>query len=230
MASTLMGLTLLVPIVGAIAVIFVNSSRVRRFAGGVALVTTLLAIWLAVLQYGNPPIEVAWSWIGGLGIHFEFHLDGLASILMVAAAALSASAILFMPHEYKGQEVEQSSFYGWMLVFLAAMIGVALAANTIQFYLFWEALLIPSTAMLAFWGDLENRGKIALKYFVYTHVGAVLILLAILWVYSTTGVTDIYAFRETLASVDPSILRVLIWLFVLGFALIGYVPIPQLAS
>ncbi|MGI6554377.1 MAG: complex I subunit 4 family protein [Bacillota bacterium] len=217
MASTLMGLTLLVPIVGAIAVIFVNSSRVRRFAGGVALVTTLLAIWLAVLQYGNPPIEVAWSWIGGLGIDFEFHLDGLASILMVAAAALSASAILFMPHEYKGQEVEQSSFYGWMLVFLAAMIGVALAANTVQFYLFWEALLIPSTAMLAFWGDLENRGKIALKYFVYTHVGAVLILLAILWVYSTTGVTDIYAFRETLASVDSSILRVLIWLFVLGF-------------
>ena len=89
-----MGLTLLVPIFGAIGVIFVNPSRVRRFAGGVALVTTLIAIWLAVLQYGNPPIEVAWPWIGGLGIDFEFHLDGLASILMVAAAALSALAIL----------------------------------------------------------------------------------------------------------------------------------------
>jgi len=212
-----MGLTLLIPIVGAIGVIFVNSSRVRKFAGGVALVTTLLTVWLAVLQYGNAPIEAAWPWISGLGIDFEFHLDGLSTILMVAAALLTAAAILFMPHEVRGQEIECGSFYGWMLVFLAAMIGVALAANTVQFYLFWEALLIPSTAMLAFWGDNERRGKIALKYFVYTHVGAVLILIALLWVYTTKGVTDIYAFREVLADVDPSILRMLIWLFILGF-------------
>ena len=217
MASTLMGLTLLVPIIGAIAVIFVNSSRVRSFAGGVALVTTLLTIWLALLQYGNAPIEVAWPWIGGLGIDFEFHLDGLASILMVAASFLSTAAILFMPHESRGRDIEQGSFYGWMLIFLAAMIGVALAANTIQFYLFWEALLIPSTAMLAFWGDSENRGKVALKYFIYTHVGAVLILIAILWVYTTKGVTDLYAYREVLADVDPSTLKMLIWLFVVGF-------------
>ena len=217
MASTLMGLTLLVPIVGAIGAIFVTSSRVRKFAGGVALVTTLLTIWLAVLQYGNAPIEAAWPWISGLGIDFEFHLDGLSTILMVAAALLTAAAILFMPHEVRGQEIECGSFYGWMLAFLAAMIGVALAANTIQFYLFWEALLIPSTAMLAFWGDNENRGKIALKYFVYTHVGAVLILIAILWVYTTKGITDIYAFREVLADVDPATLKMLVWLFVLGF-------------
>lgn len=212
-----MGLTLLVPIVGAIAVLFVNSSRVRAFAGGAAVITTLLSIWLAVIQYGGAPIEAAWPWIGGLGIEFEFHLDGLASIAMVAACLLSALAILFMPHEYKGQEVEQASFYGWMLVFLAAMNGVTLAANSVQFYLFWEALLIPSTAMLAFWGDLENKGKIALKYFIYTHVGAVLILLALLWIYTTKGVTDIYAFREVLADVDPSILKALVWLFFIGF-------------
>lgn len=212
-----MGLTLLVPIVGAIAVLFVNSSRVRAFAGGAAVVTTLISIWLAVLQFGNAPIEAAWPWIEGLGIAFEFHLDGLATIAMVAACLLSTLAILFIPHEYKGQEVERSSFYGWMLVFMTAMNGVSLAANTIQFYLFWEMLLIPSTAMLAFWGDLENKGKIALKYFVYTHVGAVLILLGILWVYTTKGVTDLYAFREALADVDPSMLKTLIWLFVLGF-------------
>jgi len=217
LAGTLMGLILLVPIVGALAVLFVNSSRVRAFAGGTAIVVALLSVWLTILQWGKAPIEVAWPWIGGLGIEFEFHLDGLASIAMVVASALTALAILFMPHEYRGKEVEQPSFYGWMLFFLAAMIGVALAANTIQFYLFWEALLIPSTAMLAFWGDLEDRGKIALKYFVYTHIGAVLILLAILWVYTVKGVTDIYAFREALLDIDPAILKVLIWLFVLGF-------------
>ena len=217
MSSTLMGLVLLIPIVGALAVLFVGPSRVRAFAGGTAAIVAVLSIWLAVLQLGNPPIEVAWPWIGGLGIEFEFHLDSLASVAMVVAASLTTLAILFMPHEYRGKEIEQSSFYGWMLVFLAAMVGVALAANTIQFYLFWEALLIPSTAMLAFWGDLENRGKIALKYFVYTHIGAVLILLGILWVYTTKGVTDIYAFREALADVDPSMLKVLVWLFVLGF-------------
>ena len=104
----------------------------------------------------------------GLRIDFEFHLDGLASILMVAAAALSASAILFMPHEYKGQEVEQSSFYGWMLVFLAAMIGVALN-KYYSVHLLWEALLFRPLLCLPL-GDLENRGKIALKYFVTTLV------------------------------------------------------------
>jgi NADH-quinone oxidoreductase subunit M len=217
LASTLMGLILLVPIIGAIAVLFVHSSRVRVFAGGAALLTTLLSIWLAVLQWGGAPIEVAWPWIGGLGIEFQFYLDGLASVAVVVASSLSALAILFMPHEYKGKEIEQPSFYGWMLVFLAAMVGVAMAANSIQFYLFWEALLIPSTAMLAFWGDLENKGRIALKYFVYTHVGAVLILLAILWIYTTKGVTDIHAFREALADVNPAMLKTLIWLFVLGF-------------
>lgn len=217
MASLLMGLTLLVPILGAIGAMFIGPSRVRRFAGGVALITTFLTIWLALLQYGNAPIEVAWSWMSGLGIDFEFHLDGLSSIAMVAAAFLSAIAILFMPHEVRGEKVENGAFYAWMLVFLAAMIGVVLAANSIQFYLFWEALLIPSTAMLAFWGDGENRGRVALKYFVYTHVGAVLILLAILWIYATTGVTDIYAYRDVLASVNPDTLKILIWLFVLGF-------------
>ncbi|HBT20393.1 MAG TPA: hypothetical protein DEA47_03385 [Peptococcaceae bacterium] len=217
MADTIMGLILLIPIIGALGVLFVNPSRVRAFSGGTAAVVTVLSLWLTFLQWGNAPIEVSWPWIEGLGIDFSFRIDGLSTIAMVAASALTALAIAFMPHEYKSKEVEQPSFYGWMMVFLAAMNGVAMAANTIQFYLFWEALLIPSTAMLAFWGDREDRGKIALKYFVYTHVGAVLILLAILWVFTVKGVTDIYAFREALADVDPSILKVLVWLFVLGF-------------
>jgi NADH-quinone oxidoreductase subunit M len=85
---------------------------------------------------------------------------------------------------------EQTSYYVSLLFFMSGMIGVVFSANLIQFYLFWEMMLIPSYFLVSHWGISKKRGSIGFKYFIITHVGALFMLMGILSISTFTGTFD----------------------------------------
>jgi len=131
---------------------------------------------------------------------------------------ISAIAIFFAQDYFKKYEKDYYFIFANMLIFLGGMNGTILSIDTIQFYFFYEMMLIPSYLLLAFYGESENRQKIGIKYFIYTHVGAVLLLVAFLTIFSMYNVTNIDDMRTLLPTLEVPMAKLLFGLIFLGFA------------
>jgi len=191
------------------------------------------ASWLATLISGVSLLSIAatypyvaegdhilsnYPWIPSLGLSFGFYLDNTSFFLSFVIALVSFSACLYSVKYMEGK-LGQATYYSNLLLFMCGMIGVVYASNLIQFYLFWELMLIPSFFLVTFWGESENRRTIGFKYFLFTHAGAVCILLAIAMVYTYTGTFDLITLTQTAAimSLPSNIVPLVFTLFLLGF-------------
>ena len=188
--STLLAL----PILGAIACLFANASGARW----IALLTTLgvfalsVGIWLT-FQIGGPqwqfteyhPIFGAFAW--ALGI------DGIALMLIVLTAFLMPICIAA---SWKSIEKRVQEFMACFLLMETLMIGVFAAQDIYLFYIFFEAGLIPMYLIIGIWGG-ANRIYAAYKFFLYTLLGSVLMLIAMLWMVNYANTTSIPALMET---------------------------------
>ncbi len=162
---------------------------------------------------------------------FGFVLDYLslpiAAIVLILTTAATCYSIGYMSHEEgKGK------YYALLLLYNAGILGVVLATNLLQFYLFWELMLIPSYFLIAQWGTKPQSVTIAFKYFIFTHVGAVCIILGIagIWMLqSAVGLTPSLNMAASIGSVmDLSwavlghplfdLVRILLILFLIGFS------------
>jgi len=150
-------------------------------------VMLLVSAWL-----GNVVETLRWEPIG----YFGFSADGL-SIPVVFTVALLCSVISiysipYMIHRIGGQSRDHGLYYTLYLLYSAGMIGTVLATNLIQFYLFFELMLIPSYFLIARWG-YGDRDRISFMYFMWTHVGALALLAGILTLWSVSGTFDLPA-------------------------------------
>jgi len=120
-----------------------------------------------------------------------------------------------MSHEHN-----QELYFALLLLYIAGMVGVVLATNLVQFYIFWELMLIPSWLLIARWGTSEKAQLIAFKYFMFTHLGAICIILGIAATWKLTATFDLYAaeMASGLAAAPASTLKLIVALFMLGFA------------
>jgi NADH-quinone oxidoreductase subunit M len=126
---------------------------------------------------------------------------------------------MFFAQDYFAKDKDNHYFiFANLLLFLGGMNGVILSIDTIQFYFFYELMLIPSYLVLAFYGEGEKRSATALKYFIFTHVGAVLLFVAFLGFYSLGGVTSIAALSPMIATLGPAMAQFLFLMVFLGFA------------
>jgi len=183
-----------------------------------AAVSAVTAVVL-LFQYGSGGLLAGWlDWVPDLNLGFSLQFDALSLLTLAVITVLTALGVLYAISYFRGCGRDTGSFYAWMLLFMVGMTGVALSADMIQFYVFWEFMLIPSTALIAMWGERENRTAVALKYFVFTHVGAVFLLVGILWLYGATGTTDLFAVRELVLGLDQGVLLTMAVLFIVGFA------------
>ena len=165
---------------------------------------------------------------------FGWYLDGLSSvvawiILILTTAATCYSIVYMSKEEGKGR------FFALLLMYNAGIFGVVLATNLFQFYILWELMLIPSYFLIAEWGTKPQSTKIALKYFIFTHIGAVLILVGIagIWALGASwGVTgaSLNMFSSMVAPINLNwaimspgslafdLARIITVLFTIGFA------------
>ncbi|MCF2143177.1 MAG: NADH-quinone oxidoreductase subunit M [Candidatus Heimdallarchaeota archaeon] len=151
-------------------------------------------------------------------IGFKLIADSLSFPIAAIIFILSLAAVMYS-FGYMKKEENQGAYYALLVLYIAGMVGVILAGDLVQFYVFWELMLIPSYFIIAKWGSKPNSVKIAFKYFMFTHVGAMAILIGIggLWAYGSASGSFLIA-NINMTAVSKTITLVLTILFLLGFA------------
>jgi NADH-quinone oxidoreductase subunit M len=134
---------------------------------------------------------VDFPWISSLGLHFAVGVDGIGLLLILLTTVLVPLIIL---SSFKSTYSTQSNFYGLVLVMQMALIGVFTALDGLLFYLFWEVALIPIYFICLIWGG-EDRGKITLKFFIYTLAGSLFMLVGLVYLYYQTPGSHSFAIQ-----------------------------------
>jgi NADH-quinone oxidoreductase subunit M len=186
----LVSLTIWIPILGGIWVLFLGEENDARTAKLAALIVSILAFVISLPLYFNFDASTSAMqyveripWIPAFDIHYHVGLDGISMPLILLTTFTTILVIL------AGWDVikERASQYLAAFLFLEGlMIGAFAALDAILFYVFWEALLVPMFLIIGIWGG-PNRVYATIKFFLYTFLGSVLMLVAFLYLYSQAG-------------------------------------------
>ena len=213
----LLSLVTFLPLVGAVFILVIRGDQeiVARNARNVALWTTLINFVLSLLLWINFDkttaefqfVEQA-SWLSD-AISYKVGVDGISMLFIILTTFLMPIAILASWESVKTRVKEYMVAF---LVMETTMIGVFSALDFVVFYLFFEGGLIPMFLIIGVWGG-KNRVYATFKFFLYTLLGSVLMLLAIIVMFSKTGTTDIPTLIDTVF--DPGLQK---WLWIAFFA------------
>jgi len=160
-------------------------------------------------------------WIGSIGAHYHLGVDGISLWLVLLTTLLMPIAIL---SSWTAIQKRQLSYYMFLLLLLSAMIGVFVSLDLLLFYLFFEASLVPMFFLIGIWGG-ERRIYAAVKFFIYTAVGSLLMLVAIIALYYMFGTFDYTTILATLSGGQILTERAQFWLF-LAFAFAFCIKVP----
>ena len=220
---------ILIPICGALVAVgysLLPNSRESSYKW-IALVSTLLTFVLSLfLIRGSGVSDFRFVedavWISSIGAHYHVGVDGISLWLVLLTTLLTPIAIL---SSWTAIQKRQLSYYVFLLILAGAMTGVFVSLDLLLFYLFFEASLVPMFFLIGIWGG-DRRIYAAVKFFIYTSVGSLLMLagiLALYFIYSTFDYTTILAAMST----GPNLLssRAEFWLF-LAFAFAFCIKVP----
>jgi NADH-quinone oxidoreductase subunit M len=212
------------PVVGAVFVALTPREAVRAqktialvTAGAVFLLSLLLLRGFEAVP--GMQFEVSRPWLAGYGISYHVGVDGLSLWLVLLTTFLTPIALL---GSWDGIDRRVREFNVFMLLLEAGMVGVFVALDLFLFYVFWEAMLIPMYFLIGIWGH-EKRIYAALKFFLYTMAGSVLMLVAFIVLYRVAGLGTFDLPELTRATIDPTLQT---WLF-LAFALAFAIKVPM---
>ena len=181
-----------VPLVGALALVFLFSKDrpgpIKAFATFVAGLDFVISVPLWFLfQRGTPgyQFEERASWIPSLGVDYHFGIDGISLVLLLLTTFIGFIAVYC---SYSAIHERQKEYYVLLLLLQCFMIGTFCCLDFFLFYVFWEVMLVPMYFLIGVWGG-DRRLYAAIKFFLYTLAGSVLMLLGIiaLYFYNTTG-------------------------------------------
>jgi NADH-quinone oxidoreductase subunit M len=183
---------------------------------GMAAALSLIATFalLPVLRRGDVP-ALGLEWIPAAHIRLVLHLDWLTFPFLVTEAAVTLVAIVYTWGYHRPDE-RTPLFYALLLLFAVGMSGTTLANDTFLFYIFWELMLVASCALIAVWGDGERRGAVALKYFIFTHLGSLMVLVGLMVLYDATGSDSFSALRAGV-TLAPGLVTTVTTFFIIGF-------------
>jgi NADH-quinone oxidoreductase subunit M len=219
-AETIGLLAILVAPLAAVVALFLLRGRGIRFAGGIAgasaVITLTAALAMLPALYRGEVPTLTMPWIPAAGITFSLHVDWLTLPFLVTESAVTLVAIAYS-WGYHHADERSGVFYALLLLFGMGMSGTTLADDMVLFYVFWELMLVASSVLILMWGDGERRGPIALKYFIFTHLGSLMVLVGLIVLYDATG-TDTFSALRAGVTLDPGLTRMVIGLFLVGFS------------
>ena len=228
MEFLLQPLTLLTffPLLGIVVLLFTNSAAkntIRWIALGTSLVTFAISMWvLTMFNASNVDLQMParydWITVAGWNIQYYLGIDGLSILLVLLTAFLTPISIL---STWTAVEDRVKEFMIYFLLLEVGMMGVFLAQDLFLFYVFWEFTLVPMYFLIGIFGG-PNRIYAAVKFFLYTMAGSILMLLAILWlgIYGQTfSVPDLIAQGNIPANIQW-------WLF-LAFTAAFAIKVPM---
>ena len=214
------------PLLGVLVLFFIPSDN-KNALRWVTLITTLvtfgLSLWvLGMFDASNPDLQLVaqydWIQVAGWNIQYYLGVDGLSILLILLTTFLTPISIL---STWTSVEERVKDFMVFFLLLEIGMTGVFLAQDLFLFYIFWEFTLVPMYFLIGIWGG-PRRIYAAIKFFLYTMAGSILMLLAILWlgIYGGTfSVPDLIAQGNIPAGVQT-------WLF-LAFTAAFAIKVPM---
>lgn len=185
MNEWILSLITFLPILGVIVLIFIPKER-KDAMRWVALVTSLITFafslyMLALFDRTQPDLQMVvrlpWIRVAGWTIEYHMGVDGLSLLLVLLTTLLTPISIL---STWSAVEERVKEFMAFFLLLEVGMVGVFLALDLFLFYIFWEFTLVPMYFLIGVWGG-ERRMYAAIKFFLYTMAGSILMLLAIIW-------------------------------------------------
>src|SRR5947199_6898781 len=192
-AQTVLTALIAWPAIAAVGVL----TAPARWAKHIALAGSLLELaisvplWWVFQPAGGMQLQVDVPWIPSWGIHYAVGVDGISLFLILLTTFLMPLSIL---GSYTYITTRERGFYALLLVLTSGMIGVFVALDLFLFYIMWDVMLIPMYFIIGVWGG-QNRLYAALKFFVYTFFGSLLMLVAIVaLVYLVAQRTGVYSF------------------------------------
>ncbi len=217
---------LALPLLGMPLILLFPVRAARWIALGVALLEVVLGvgIWWA-FDPANAGLQFVTNvaWIPRFGIGYRIGIDGI-SVLLVLLSVIMMPLVVW--GSWRGIDHKQRGFYALLLALKTGMLGVFVSTDLFLFYFFWELLLIPMYFLIGIWGS-SNRLYAATKFVIYTFVGSLLMLVAIIWMVWTVGKsTGTYSFDYEYLLQHATVMQPWAgWLFV-AFALAFAVKVP----
>jgi NADH-quinone oxidoreductase subunit M len=208
------------PLLAALLGIVVSKETIRVYAITVAAIEFLLSLWLWFAFDGSNGgfqfIEYV-PLVSDFGINYYLGVDGISLFIVVMATLMTLIGIIGL-----GDVKDLKNMVISLLLLEVAMIGVFVSLDAIVFYLFWEFSLVPMLYIIGYWGG-EKRLYAAIKFFLYTFAGSLIMLVGMLYVaYVYQSVAGVWSFALTdwYALVLPmDVQKWLFWAFFLGFAI-----------
>jgi len=154
-----------------------------------------------------------WVVVGGLDVHIGITLDGLSAIMLVVVTSVSLLVQAYSQEYMRGDE-GYNRYFAFMSLFTASMLGLVLASNIVQLFVFWELVGLCSYLLIGFWFYKDSARRAATKAFLVTRVGDLGFLIAILIIFSETGKLGIGDIHE--AAIAGAVGSTALTLFALG--------------
>jgi NADH-quinone oxidoreductase subunit M len=189
-SSYILSLTIWMPIIAGILVLFLNHESQKPMARAVALVGSILGLLVAIpLWVGFDNASAAMQfversvWIPRYNIHYALGVDGISMLFVLLN---SFTTILVIAASWEVIQEKVSQYLASFLIMSGLINGVFAATDAILFYLFFEAMLIPMFLIIGIWGG-PRRVYAAVKFFLYTLLGSLLMLAALIYLYNVTN-------------------------------------------
>ncbi|TSA50988.1 MAG: NADH-quinone oxidoreductase subunit M, partial [Nitrosomonadales bacterium] len=207
--SNILSLSIWVPIVAGILVLATGDDRNAPIARWLALLGSIAGFVVTLPLFtrfdrsdGGFQFQEGYNWIPAFNIHYHLGIDGIAALLILLTSFTTVIVVL------AGWEVIQKKVAQYMAAFLimsGLMIGVFSALDGLLFYVFWEAMLIPMFIVIGVWGG-QNRVYATIKFFLYTLLGSLLMLVAFIYLYHQTNSFELVDYYQLAMPLNVQVL------------------------
>jgi len=189
-ADNLLSLVIWLPILGGLAVLATGDDRRAPIARILTLVISLATFFASILLYTRFDIKTAdmqfvelSPWIEAFNVNYSLGIDGISLLLIILT---TFTTVLVVIAGWKVIQKQVAQYMAMFLIMEGLMIGVFSAMDALLFYVFWEAMLVPMYLIIGIWGG-PKRVYAAIKFFLYTFIGSVLMLVSLIFLYFKAG-------------------------------------------
>src|SRR5580704_6580686 len=216
-----------IPAVGGLLILLIprRDRDIKLFALVISILAFVASLHLPVYLHRGAGVfkfEIDKVWITTPNIHYHMGVDGISVWLVVLTTFLTPLCVLI---SWTSIHERVKEFFILLLLLETALIGVFTSLDLFLFYFFWEATLVPMALLIGMYGH-GRKVYAAVKYFLFTFIGSMFMLAAILWLYATTGTFDFVAIQNAIrAGQVPGFESASLWLF-LGFFVAFAVKVP----
>ena len=206
------------PILGGVILLFVRESHtqlIKLISYSFSILVLLLSLYLLVIfdtSSSDLQFQEKHTWISSLNIYYHLAVDGFSVVFILLTTVISLLIVLFSFTEERSQN---NKFISLFLILEGLILGVFSAFDSILFYIFFEAMLIPLFLIIGIWGG-SNRVYATIKFFIYTLVGSVLMLVSLIYLSIESKSFFIHDFYSLKLDLETQIYLFLAFLFAFG--------------